>query len=322
VWCWRTGCGPDPAGRGGSGRPRTPVAGTMSLVRKKVRQTDACTRPAAESAWPRPGRARQSEASHANEGRTMLSRRRFLALSAAGALGAGGYGLSCGVRGARRRQEPERRLTPQAARAGGRQLHRTRTTDLPPAFVRGPDGRPWHSWRVLILPYIEQRVLFEAYVRRAVDGPSNSKARRPDAEDLRVLRHEFPATHDQLTSPSSGKRRRCGRGRRAGLADEVKDGAGSTILLVKPGTERPLDGAARPRVDDDGLPHRLAGRVSSWYEAAGGRARRRVGAAVVGGDDAGSAAGRRGRSPGRRPCRALPGRVGTIADGRDRERKP
>src|SRR6185295_15143515 len=26
---------------------------------------------------------------------------------------------------------------------------------FPPAFVPGPDGRPWHSWRVLILPYLD-----------------------------------------------------------------------------------------------------------------------------------------------------------------------
>ena len=26
---------------------------------------------------------------------------------------------------------------------------------FPPAFVRGPDGKPWHSWRVLILPYLD-----------------------------------------------------------------------------------------------------------------------------------------------------------------------
>jgi hypothetical protein len=25
---------------------------------------------------------------------------------------------------------------------------------LPPAIVYGPDGKPWHSWRVLILPFL------------------------------------------------------------------------------------------------------------------------------------------------------------------------
>ncbi len=26
---------------------------------------------------------------------------------------------------------------------------------FPPAFVVGPDGRRWHSWRALILPWLE-----------------------------------------------------------------------------------------------------------------------------------------------------------------------
>jgi hypothetical protein len=34
---------------------------------------------------------------------------------------------------------------------------------FPPAVIVGPDGKPWHSWRVLILPYIEQADLFNQY---------------------------------------------------------------------------------------------------------------------------------------------------------------
>lgn len=34
---------------------------------------------------------------------------------------------------------------------------------FPPAFVADADGRPIHSWRVLILPYIEQNALYKRY---------------------------------------------------------------------------------------------------------------------------------------------------------------
>ncbi len=34
---------------------------------------------------------------------------------------------------------------------------------FPPAVVYGPDGKPWHSWRVLILPYLEQADLYNQY---------------------------------------------------------------------------------------------------------------------------------------------------------------
>lgn len=33
----------------------------------------------------------------------------------------------------------------------------------PPAVVKGPDGEPWHSWRVLLLPYLEEDAVFAAY---------------------------------------------------------------------------------------------------------------------------------------------------------------
>jgi hypothetical protein len=47
---------------------------------------------------------------------------------------------------------------------------------FPPAFVRGPDGRAWHSWRVLILPYLDGADLYKQYdFSEPWDGPNNIK---------------------------------------------------------------------------------------------------------------------------------------------------
>ena len=47
---------------------------------------------------------------------------------------------------------------------------------LPPAVVRGPDGKAWHSWRVLILPYIEGGALYDEYdFSEPWDSPKNLK---------------------------------------------------------------------------------------------------------------------------------------------------
>lgn len=47
---------------------------------------------------------------------------------------------------------------------------------LPPAYQLGPDGRPWHSWRVLVLPYIEGDALFKRYrFDEPWDGPNNRR---------------------------------------------------------------------------------------------------------------------------------------------------
>lgn len=47
---------------------------------------------------------------------------------------------------------------------------------FPPAFVLGPDGQKWHSWRVLILPQLEQSPLYAEYrFDEPWDGPNNRK---------------------------------------------------------------------------------------------------------------------------------------------------
>ncbi len=47
---------------------------------------------------------------------------------------------------------------------------------FPPAFVPDQDGRPIHSWRVLILPFIEQQGLYQQYeFAEPWDGPNNRR---------------------------------------------------------------------------------------------------------------------------------------------------
>ena len=53
---------------------------------------------------------------------------------------------------------------------------------FPPAFVADKNGKPMHSWRVLILPYLDQAALFGEYnFDEAWDGATNSRllARMP-----------------------------------------------------------------------------------------------------------------------------------------------
>lgn len=42
---------------------------------------------------------------------------------------------------------------------------------FPPAVLKGPDGSPWHSWRVLILPFFHDPSLQAIYYRYAFDEP-------------------------------------------------------------------------------------------------------------------------------------------------------
>ncbi len=45
---------------------------------------------------------------------------------------------------------------------------------LPPAYITGENGKPMHSWRVLVLPYLENYALYKVYdFTEPWDGPKN-----------------------------------------------------------------------------------------------------------------------------------------------------
>jgi hypothetical protein len=48
--------------------------------------------------------------------------------------------------------------------------------EFPPAFLADEDGKPMHSWRVLILPWLEQATLYYQYdFEQPWDGPNNRR---------------------------------------------------------------------------------------------------------------------------------------------------
>ena len=57
-------------------------------------------------------------------------------------------------------------------------LHKYRQANgcFPPAYIADKNGKPMHSWRVLILPYLDQDALYKAYdFTEPWDGPTNKK---------------------------------------------------------------------------------------------------------------------------------------------------
>jgi prepilin-type processing-associated H-X9-DG protein len=61
-------------------------------------------------------------------------------------------------------------------------MYHDRYNTFPPAYVADANGKPMHSWRVLILPFLEQQGLYAEYdFTEPWDGPNNSRllARMP-----------------------------------------------------------------------------------------------------------------------------------------------
>jgi len=105
---------------------------------------------------------------------------------------------------------------------------------FPPAYVLGPDGKPWHSWRVLLLPYIEKGELYRDYnFNEPWDGPNNSKlqARMPkcyacpsDPDNLKKGRTNYFAVVGPDTAFPGVKPTKL---------EDVTRPKGQTILLVE-----------------------------------------------------------------------------------------
>ncbi|MBL7041977.1 MAG: DUF1559 domain-containing protein [Pirellulaceae bacterium] len=131
---------------------------------------------------------------------------------------------------------------------------------FPPAVIYGPDGKPWHSWRVLLLPFMEQRALYDQYrFDEPWDGPNNKRLLEqvpPIYQDPIYGETEDAYTHYAVAvgkgtgfppeghklSENPSRRMSLGSGRPAGarrLADFM-DGSSNTLLVGSVSPERKI----------------------------------------------------------------------------------
>ena len=103
----------------------------------------------------------------------------------------------------------------------------------PPPYIAGPDGRPWHSWRVLILPYIEERDLYQEYdFAEPWDGPNNSKlaGRMPQVFAFHGSHRSGNTTTNYLAVVGDET---AWPGTKRVTKSDVTDGPSSTIMVVE-----------------------------------------------------------------------------------------
>ncbi len=106
---------------------------------------------------------------------------------------------------------------------------------LPPAYVADEQGKPMHSWRVLMLPFVEQAVMYESY---RFEEPWNSVNNRAATA---VAPSVFQCPEAQgMNSPNTNYLFIVGEGTlferdNAATFADVKDGLSNTILIVEVG---------------------------------------------------------------------------------------
>ncbi len=103
---------------------------------------------------------------------------------------------------------------------------------FPPAYIADENGKPMHSWRVLILPFMEQQALYDRYnFDEPWDGPNNSLLHNRMPPSL-----ADPASMQDTTTYTSyvvvtGAKTMFPGAEAVRFAD-VLDGASNTLLVV------------------------------------------------------------------------------------------
>ena len=107
-------------------------------------------------------------------------------------------------------------------------VHKT----FPPAYIPDKDGRPMHSWRVLILPFMEQQALYQQYnFNEPWDSPHNQVV-----TSTVIPTYKCPSAPDRptetnymvITGPGT-----LFEGAEACSIAKISDGTSNTILVVE-----------------------------------------------------------------------------------------
>ncbi len=120
---------------------------------------------------------------------------------------------------------------------------------LPPPYTVDASGRPLHSWRTLILPYLDQESLYRTIdLAKPWNDPANARALGTFVPEFRCLAADGPpntTTYLAIVSPNG-----CffpGQSRR--LA-EITDGTAATLMVIEAGEENAVPWMAPVDADE------------------------------------------------------------------------
>ena len=103
---------------------------------------------------------------------------------------------------------------------------------LPPAYTVDADGKRLHSWRTLVLPFIEGKSVYQKIdLSKAWDDPANSEAYNTSVWSFRCPRDNCPQNH--TTYLASVSPNGCFRPTGPRPLSEVSDALSQTLMVIE-----------------------------------------------------------------------------------------
>jgi len=104
---------------------------------------------------------------------------------------------------------------------------------FPPSFVPGRDGKPMHSWRVLLLPFLDEKELYANY---RLDEPWNGPHNIALAERMPAVYRcpsDYSADHSQTSYAMIVGPHAISDGPTSRRIRDIKDGGSKTIMVAE-----------------------------------------------------------------------------------------
>ncbi len=121
---------------------------------------------------------------------------------------------------------------------------------LPPAYTVDASGKPLHSWRTLILPYLEREPLYRTIdLSKPWNDPANARAFETSLAEFRCPEAAGPAnnttTYLAVVGPDA-----CFLPRESRRLAEITDARGSTLMVIEAGVGKAVPWMAPVDADE------------------------------------------------------------------------